>query len=474
MKKKLNVNALRFLAVLAVVSLGGCGAGDGVPTLVWVQMGHLQPGFLEDQRVISDYVEEKIGVRLEFRLAGWADAHARFNTMINSGENFDILFVDPNTYNRFQSMGAFADLTDLLPEAAPGLLEAIPPILWEAVKIRGRIYSVPTYKDSSITGYYFWDHDFVQKYDIDLDRAGWPYLDEVFHRIKEGEGPRFHPYGLARGSNFWVFDYYDNMLTAFPPLGVRLDDTQRRVVLTLEQPDILEILRYIHSWYTAGIINSDANLISEEPHGRIFRKVQAWPSVSYITAAQEGFDRLDPVRFYGPYYSTASIQGSMNAISINSRRQREALALLELVNTDTTLRDMLAYGIEGKHFEYIDEGRAARTIQTGWSLVNYQQGNYFILTPQDTVPPGYWDEVRLQNETATPSVMMGFMMDMEPVMSELLNCRSVWDRHATDILTGAADPDTTLPRVIADLRTVGLDIVMAEAQRQVDAFFAGR
>jgi len=104
-------------------------------------------------------------------------------------------------------------------------------------------------------------------------------------------------------------------------------------------------------------------------------------------------------------------------------------------------------------------------------LVNYQQGNYFIITPQNTVPPGYWDEVRHQNEIATPSVMMGFMMDIDPVLADLTNCRSAWEKYQYDIITGASDPDEVLPRVIAELKANGLDRVMAEAQRQVDAFF---
>ena len=118
----------------------------------------------------------------------------------------------------------------------------------------------------------------------------------------------------------------------------------------------------------------------------------------------------------------------MNGISSNSRHKTEALQLLELVNTDTRLRDMLHLGIEGRHFEYVNNGTAIRRIRTDWPLVNYQQGSFFIQTPIDTVPPGFWDEVRRQNEEAIPSVMLGFMMDIEPVMSEVINCRTIWER----------------------------------------------
>jgi len=473
MSRKMMKLAAAAALALGVFALSGCSRSDKAPTLIWWQIGTRQMGFAHDQRVISDYVQEKIGVRVEFRLASWAESSARFNTLINAGEYFDIMFTDSGNYNRYVALGAFADISDLVPEFAPDLQQIIPDVLWEGVKVRGRFFSVPTFKDSSITGFYFWNGAFVDKYGIDLNQTGWPYLDQVFHKIKTGEGPRFYPLMLARSSNTWLFREYDCLLANFPPMGVRLDDGERRVVFTLEQPDILEALGYFRKWFQNGIINPDANLTNEVSRGVVFMMAQAWPSVAPLFAAQEGIERFDPVRFFGPVYSTASIQGSMNAISANSVHKEDALRLLQLVNTDATLRDMLAYGIEGKHFNYVeaDGRRVVSVANPNWSLTNYQQGNYFNITPQDTVPPSYWDEVRHQNEIAAPSVMMGFMMDLEPVLMELTNARIIWERNATDLLVGAADLEAVLPRVIAELRAVGLDRIMAEAQRQVDEFF---
>jgi len=473
MNRRRSKSTAAAILALGIFILSGCTRSDDVPTLIWWQIGTRQMSFAEDQKVISDYVYEKIGVRLEFRLTGWSESSARFNTLINAGEYFDIIFTDSGNYNRFVALGAFADITDLVPKVAPDLWETIPDVLWKGVKVNGRIFSVPTHKDSSITGFYFWDSAFVKKYGIDLTQTGWTYLDKIFRRIKKVEGQRFYPLTLARSSNTWLFSNYDCLLANFPPMGVRMDDEKHRVVLTLEQPDIVEALRYFHSWFEAGIINPDANLVHQGPRGIPFMMAQAWPSVAPLFAAQEGIDRFEPVRFFGPIYSTASIQGSMNAVSMNSRHKEKALELLQLVNTDTKLRDMLAYGIEGRHFEYVDiDGRrAVHSINPNWSLTNYQQGNYFIVTPQDTVPPGYWEEVRHQNEIAVPSIMMGFMLDLEPVLTELTNARIIWERSATDLMVGAANPDVVLPRVIAELKAAGLDKLMKEAQRQVDEFF---
>jgi len=449
---------------------GSCNrSDDGTPTLIWWMIGTPQPGFANDMKIISDYVEEKIGVRINIRQAGWGEADQRFNTMVNAGEYFDIMFVDGGNYVRFNQVGAFEDLTDVLPEAVPQLWEYIPDVLWEGVRINDRIYSVPTYKDSSRTGFYFWDIKFVEKYNIDLNRTGWAYLDEIFRRMKAGErNPRFYPFNLTRASDTFIMENYDGLSALMPGIGVRINDQNRRVVNTLEQPDIIEAYRFFHSWFKDGIINPDANMIDESPHGLPFFMAQAWPSVAIAYAMTQGVERYEPVRFAGPLYSTASIQGSMNAISVNSRFKNEALLFLQLVNSDKKLRDMLHMGIEGKHFEYVNDGAAIRQLRTDWPLVNYQQGSYFIQTPLDTVPAGYWDEVRQQNSEATPSVMLGFMMDTSPVINEIMNCRIVWDRFASDLNTGAADPDVLLPRIMAELNANGFQRVLEEAQRQVD------
>ena len=466
--------ALILCVMVALVGLfmSTCTKSDRVPTLIWWNIGSPQPGFRDDMRILSDYIEERIGVRLDIRQAGWGDSGQRFTAMINSGEYFDILFVGGSDYNRFVALGAFADITDMLPVEAPQLWEYIPDVLWDGVRVRDRIFSVPTYKDSSITGYYYWDDYFVQKYDIDLTQTSRTFLDETFRRLKAGEqNPRYYPYVITRNHTSFIFDSYDELSSQVTPMGVRHDDPERRVVITLEQPDIVQAFRYMHGWYRDGIINPDANLIDEAPIGKTFFMAQAWPSVAIPYAVGEGVDKLHPVRFFGPLYSTASIQGSMNAISTNSRHKKEALQFLQLVNSDTRLRDMLHYGIEGKHYVYVNEGTAIRLLRTDWPLINYQQGSYFIQTPREDVPPGYWDEVRQQNEEAVPSVMLGFMMDIEPVMSEIVNCRLVWDKYSADLLTGASNPDIILPLAVAELKANGLDVIMAEAQRQIDELY---
>ena len=45
----------------------------------------------------------------------------------------------------------------MLKEAAPELYASVPEDYWKACEVGGRVYGVPTYKDSSQSEYVVWD-----------------------------------------------------------------------------------------------------------------------------------------------------------------------------------------------------------------------------------------------------------------------------------------------------------------------------
>jgi putative aldouronate transport system substrate-binding protein len=237
------------------------------------------------------------------------------------------------------------------------------------------------------------------------------------------------------------------------------------VVNILEQPDVLEDFTYLHSWYKDGITNPDAPIMVEQPVQRPFFVMQAWPSAF---ASIDGI-RYVPFPVYGPSLTTDSVRGSMLGISANSRYKNEALKFIELINTDHKFRDMLAYGIEGKHFNYVSPN-VVHKINDTWNFAAFQQGTFFNLSTTDDQPASTWDEVRRQNEEATPSVLNGFAMDYTSLQNEIIACRTVFDKYVFDLCTGASDPAVVIPRITAELNAAGFSRIIAEAQRQVDAF----
>ena len=90
---------------------------------------------------------------------------------------------------------------------------------------------------------------------------------------------------------------------------------------------------------------------------------------------------------------------------------------------------------------------------------------------QEGADPIQWDEVKTQNEEAAASTCLGFALDVTNIQNEVSNVNTVWDKYKYDMLTGASDPATAVPKCVEELKAAGLDTIIAEAQKQIDEFF---
>ena len=505
MKKK-NVNKLLALGLVSAMTAGmlaGCGntastttdngaadttvteatddktstdtakADNGeVPTLIWWSIGGTPPDdFDKTIAEISDYTEEKIGVRLDVKIASWADWGTKMNNIVNTGEYFDLMFVNNTNYSKFVNLNALADITDLVQSETPELYDFIPEDLWRGATIKEKVYAVPTYKDSSLTQFWMLDDSIVQKYNIDMESIkDFATLDPIIHTIKEGEGKSVYPIHLSQGATFnGFFNGYDGLAAGVTVMGVKYDDESRKVVNLLEQDDVKENLNYLHKWYVDGIINPDANVVTDAGKGAIFSTGQGWPAAAESWAFGQGIEKYDVTKVFGPLYTTETIQGSMNAVSANSNYKAEALKVLQLMNTDAKFRNMCAFGTEGNFMKYEEDGTVTK-LRDDWVWPTYTQGTFFILATQSDGDPDAWKQVQEQNEAATSSTCLGFVFDPEPVQNEIANVNTAWEKYNNDLLTGAIDPETTVPTIIDELNAAGLQTVIDEAQKQLDAF----
>ncbi|MDO3412339.1 ABC transporter substrate-binding protein [Saccharibacillus sp. CPCC 101409] len=494
MKKTWKLLSVLCTALLLMSALAACsggskseGSGDSstagtdgskasgeVPTLVWWTIGGQLPNnFDKAIAAMNEYTAEKIGVKIDLRVANWADWDTKMNTIVNTGEAFDMMFTNSGKYNQQVSMGAFADLTDLVQSETPDLYKFIPETVWDGAKIGGKIYSVPTYKDSSLTQYWVFNDEYVQKYNIDLDKAKTLQdLDKPFHDMKAGEGKSFYPVSLNQGDGFpGLFNGYDDLTLGLSPIGVKIDDSSRKVVFTLSQPDIMDNLNQLHKWYQDGIINPDAPTRGETEKARPFFSAQAFPGAETSYQINEGVEKYDMVQNFGPLYTTSMIQGSLNAISANSKYKNEALKYLELVNTDAKLRNMLAFGELGVDYQSVDGEKVIERTSDTWPLAAYTQGTFFNLAVTKGAPEDQWEQVRKLNEEATPSATLGFALDISSLTTEVANTKAVWEKYKAELITGASDPAVIVPKVESEMKAAGMDKIMQAAQEQIEAYF---
>ncbi|MFV0504189.1 MAG: ABC transporter substrate-binding protein [Lachnospirales bacterium] len=479
MKKKKIIGMILALAV-GSSTLAACGGGDAesgkatasgdeIPTLKWVTVGTGMPKNYETWLgQVNPYLEEKIGVNIEMEVVPWGDWDNRRSIVTNSGEYFDLFFTDKTRYNMEVASGVFMDLTNMLNET-PKLYDMLPEDYWRAVSVDGKIYGVPTYKDCSLTEYFIWDKDIADKYGIDINKTNdFEALYNELGKVRDGEGSAPLHFSDS-GANALLDMYYDNAgVGSF--VGVNYDDETRTVVNPLENEIVLSQLDTVYKMYSEGIINGDAPTADDAPKYRMLFLGQGWSGAAKTSwGPNSGIANCEAVQFGETVMSNKTVQGSINSIFSGSENPAKALEFLQLINTDTKLRDLFYYGVEGEDFNYVEDNKVEK-VNSDWSMAGYTQGTFFNVSQLSSVDFNQWDEVKELNQNAKPSPLLGFTVDLSSMETEVASCTAVYEKYRKEFFTGAQNPRELIKTINAELEAAGWEKVREETQRQIDAF----
>jgi hypothetical protein len=183
------------------------------------------------------------------------------------------------------------------------------------------------------------------------------------------------------------------------------------------------------------------------------------------------------------YYSAGT------AISAASKNPERAMMFLELVNNDPVVATMMRFGIEGQHYKKDAQGRMtfegtrnANAAERGYHYwYNAPVGNLTIVqAPEDYTGPNgiMFTKMNQFNKDAKQPVYMGFSFNIQPVSNEIAACNNVVMEYRNILSTGTAGSEAEVDRLIdefnAKLKANGVDKILAEAQKQADAFLASR
>ena len=470
-----------FITVLCAIAVISCSQGGGqdkaktgeAPTLKWVTVGSGKPQNYDAWvQKVNAYIEPKIGAKVDVEVIGWGDWDTRRNIILTSNEPFDIIFGNDGTFLNDITLGALMDIREYVDKAA-ALKKLIPADYFRACTVNGKLYGIPTYKDSSMTQYFVWDKAMLDKYGI-TDYEKINSLEDaypVLEKITQGEKKPSFP--LSNTGVYQIFSLYDSIGLGSIGVGVRYDDKSGTVQNVFEAQDIRDQLKVIRKMYQNGIINKDAFTAREIPApGTICGIAWGWPLAAKTVWGPQRNCEAVVSQFCPTLLMNNTVQGSINSVSVNSKHPDKAIALLELINTDSKLRDMFYFGEEEVNFKYVDVNGSKRVekINNDWTMAGYTQATFFnvSLLASDTVDQ--WAEVKMLNDKAAPSVMLGFQLDTSKFETELANCRQVYESNKAELLTGARDTDEALADMIKQLKTAGIDTIIAECQQQVSAF----
>ena len=125
-------------------------SSDDIVTLKWIQIGNGQPDNYDAwQAHINEYLADKIGVNIDVEIISWGDWEKRRSTIINTGEDYDIIFSNDVVKESDVRLALIMTLLICSMQTVLDIKSLIPEDYWDAVSVDGKIYGILTYKDSS-------------------------------------------------------------------------------------------------------------------------------------------------------------------------------------------------------------------------------------------------------------------------------------------------------------------------------------
>lgn len=472
-----------FVCFLFVLASSGCEnalQNNTTPkkepiNLIYYTIGNPDPDLPEVNEALNELLAEKIGVTITYNKIAWADYGERLAAIIRSGAYFDVAFCSTPTQGDFignAQRGVWMPLEGYLETSASEMYEAIHPFYWDAVTLNGHIYGIPTNKETCVLEMFMFAKDLVDKYQIDISRYQTiESLAPILDIVAKNE-PDYIPFEFdTNARNLFAQDGYETLLGHLPLMVNSLDESCT-VVNILETPLGESRLNTMRNYYTKGYINEDAaikesgSLVKDE---RVFCKISSGgPYSEVLWSADRGYDIVTQ-EISPKVMTTESARGGIMCVNAKTIHPIESVEFLNCLNTDPEVRNMINFGIEGKHYTLTDKGQVHR-ISNDYSGVQYTQGNWFILKTLEGEPLNKWDVFRDFNESVKKSQTLGFTVDPTPFASELEAAERVCDQYYSSLMTGSVDIQTYLPKYLEDLRAAGIDKIQRIVQDQLSSW----
>lgn len=438
--------------------------------------------------VANEIFREKINAELEFIFLDWGVYEDKMRTMSAGGEPWDVCMTASWLYNVNQnaSTGAFHPLNDLLNQYGQNILKSVESSYWPAVTFGGEKYAIinnmayATLRGAGVS------REMADKYGLTLTATKEHTLRELepfLQQIKDNE-PTMTPlcvvdiaYPMCTDN---TFDFLTNPIC--------YDLTDGKVKTAFETAQRRDDYHVLADFYAKGFIAKDAALISDYTiesqsgkYGVFFDGGSVTEDGSKISVSY-GFDCVNILAGVQGVIGTGTIQSALSAIGRNSKNPERTMMLIDMMFEDAFLFNTLCYGLEGQDYSVItgdtrsfsDDLFVEMSAETKWVIWHPWIGDLFLQWPSALNTAEALAKFRYDNEFGKVSPIIGFVVDMDPIMTELAQISAIGDEASAILNTGtlgsAEAVDAYIAETLARMEAVGLSTAVAEIERQIAAW----
>lgn len=503
MKKNMGVVRRRFLAAVffpAILCLyvSGCSRtgntssakGKGYDTVVFALMSfnNIPGDVTKVEEAVNKLTEPEIGVDIKLKLYGPANYAQQVSLAMTGGEQLDI-FHSLGDFSQVISKGQAHDITDIIDTCAPDAKKVLGAKFIKTGYKDGKLYGLPAYKSYVLQPQFIYRKDIADKLGLDMAGVKSMYeLTPVLEKVKAAY-PQMNPFAPIEQGNTQIpysdVDYLTDDMRS--PKGVLIGDATN-VENFYSTEEFKRACVLMREWNQKGLISKDAasstsiavELISG---GRAFGFMGSYGYPPDDTAVeishQTGVEMKSILIGDAPVMATDTVSAITWVISSGSKHPESALKLLNLMYSNPDVLNTILYGIEGEDYvkntdgtvKYPD-GQDASTVPYTAQLSCGILGNQFIQYMMTGTNPESLKTEMEWNENAKISKAFGFMFDNSSVKTEYSSVNNVINQYLPGLRCGSIDPSKGIQEFNKKLEDAGLDKIISEKQKQLDAWLA--
>lgn len=447
---------------------------------------------------VMDAVNEKlkndnIGASLQILFVPWADYANLTNVKVAAGEEFDMFLDAPWQHiNQMIASGGIIALDELVAKQ-PELQAAIAPAMWEGNRFGGKIMGIPlgTTQPSGLSGFII-RQDLREKYGL-APLKTLADVEKFLYLVKEKD-PDIIPYindgryGTNELSYFSETQYSaedsgslaltENQLTVFYYVG-----PDKKVHPITDSPEFMEGARNTTKLYKDGIIAK--NIAQEENAVLIFNQGKA-AATAFTPNGAQGMKFIDALKVPGvkleivvPIDEGQKIQSSLKqgnflVIPKSSKHPEKVIEVMNWLSIQEN-HDLLEYGIPGVDWEPVGDSSIHQLSKYAFPGYVMTWRPTLHRTPDIMLPDDRkWFEFAADADNFIPSLTVGFTADLTPVKTEIAKMDPLLDSVIRPMGNGVLDADKGMKLLKEGMEQAGSDLVLAELQKQYDAFLAAQ
>ena len=466
--------------------------------MTYLSMGPLPADLQLVEDEINKISEAEIGVHVTLEMLEPANFAQQVNLKMSSAEPFDLLCSMPSgtaSFNNMASQKQLMDISDLLEEYGQDILDTVGDLM-KATTVNGSIYGVPTWRSLVTSTYIVMRTDVLEDLGL-LEKAqnmtSFAEYEEILQAVKDSEkwnylagivasdlvGTCLPMGGCYMGEeNFADFTTYDQLGDTNKMIAINPDGSDNTVINNFETEEYHKMYEKMKEWYDKGYVYGDVTTQTDKAEEMVKSNV----AFSYFSQSEIGIESskeatcgmpMTCVKLVTMPISTSTCNKFVWSVPTTSKEPEAAIKFLNMMYTDSRICNLLAWGIEGTHYQvkdgvaYFLDGQDANTCT--YHTCDFIYGNQFLVLPWDGQSADFRDIALEEMENAETSVYLGFACDTTNISGEISAVSNVISEFLPSIDSGVAaqeDYDAFLEK----LNTSGMDKILAEYQTQLDAW----